>query len=260
MSERALEAEFAQGICRIRLARPASGNAIDARLLAELDEVLRRCEADAEGAPSVVVLQGAPEVFCTGGDLGAAAGTEHGSGAASEAADPDALYGLWLRLARGPFVSVALVEGRANAGGLGFVAACDLAFAGPAASFGLSELLFGLFPACVLPFLVRRVGLQKAHVLTLTTRPMNAEEALACGLVDALGEPPEALLRRELTRLRRLSRPAIARYKRYLAELPAGLEAARPAAVAANRALFEDPQILRDIRRYLTEQKFPWEN
>ncbi|MEX2628706.1 MAG: enoyl-CoA hydratase/isomerase [Tistlia sp.] len=247
-----LSVGFDGGLCRVRFDRADAGNAITDRLVAELGAVLARCEASEEPAVTVVVLEGSPEVFCAGGDFEATA--------AGEVSDPGPLYDLWLRLASGPFVSISLVQGRANAGGLGFVAASDIVLAGRGASFGLSELLFGLFPACVLPFLIRRVGRQKAHYMTLMTRPLGAEEALACGLADALDEDPERLLGAHLARLRHLGRPALARYKGYLGEISGELERCRPAALAANRALFADPAVQRNIRRYVTELKFPWES
>lgn len=240
-------------VCTVRIDRPEADNAINARLVEELDAVLRHCE-DGDGAQtvSVLVLEGSPKAFCVGGDLDATA--------VGGPSDPEPLYDLWLRLARGPFVVISVVRGRVNAGGVGFVAASDIVLAGRDATFGLSELLFGLYPACVLPFLIRRVGAQRAHYLTLMTRPFGAEDALRWGLADAVDEPVEVLLRAHMTRLQRLGRPAIGRYKRYLGEIAAGLETAKPAALAANRAMFADSEVQRNIRRYVTELKFPWED
>lgn len=245
-----LTANFDKGLCRARLDRPEARNAINTQMIAELDAVVARCEA---GEAGILVLEGAPTVFCSGGDFEATA-------AAREVADPEPLYRLWQRLATGPFVSIALVRGRVNAGGVGFAAAADIVLADRSASFSLSELLFGIFPACVLPFLVRRVGLQKAHYMTLMTRPFPAEEALASGLVDALDDDAEALLRKHLLRLQRLSPAAIGRYKAYLADLAGRqLAEAKPAALAANRAVFAEPEVQHNIRRYVGEGKFPWE-
>jgi polyketide biosynthesis enoyl-CoA hydratase PksH len=238
------------GIRTVHLNRPDSGNAINARLVGELSQVVAQCEA-ADG-PSVLVLTGSAEVFCAGGDFQAVAATD-----APE--DPEPLYDLWQRLASGPFISLAVARGRVNAGGVGLAAACDILLADSTASFALPELLFGLFPACVLPFLIRRVGAQKAHYLTLTTQPITAAQALAWGLVDAVEDPVEGLLRKHLLRLRRLTKPAIGRYKQYQAETMGGLAEGKPAALTANRAMFSDPQIRADIRRYVTEMKFPWE-
>lgn len=248
-----LTARIDAGVCRARFTRPQAGNTITAALVTEMEALLRRCEDPASGV-SVTVLEGSPEVFCAGGDFQAVADDDPPD-------DPEPLYRIWQRLAEGPFVSVAVVRGRANAGGVGFVAACDLVLADASARFSLSELLFGLYPACVLPFLIRRVGRRTAHVMTLTTQPIDVEEARAAGLVDAVDDSAEDLLRRHLMRLRHLDRDAVARYKRYMADMDgAWLAARKPAALAANREMFADATVRRNIRRYVSDMKFPWED
>jgi polyketide biosynthesis enoyl-CoA hydratase PksH len=247
-----LDVRFSNGLCRIRLNRPASGNALNARMVEELGHALSQCEPSGQDKPvTVVVLEGAAEAFCVGGDFEAAA--------SGETLDPEALYDLWTRMATGPFVTIALVRGRANAGGVGLACACDLVLCDGTATFALSELLFGLFPACVMPFLVRRTGLQKAHRMALMTRPISAEDALACGIADAVGDDAEALLRSHLPRLSKLSGAAVGRYKRYMADLSDIVARAKPAAIAENRAMFDDPKVRRNVSRYVAEMKFPWE-
>jgi polyketide biosynthesis enoyl-CoA hydratase PksH len=151
------------------------------------------------------------------------------------------------------------VRGTANAGGVGFAAACDIVLADTTAVFSLSELLFGLFPACVMPFLVRRIGLQKAHYLTLMTQPVSVQQAHAWGLVDGFDERSTDLLRRHLLRLRRLSKPAIHRYKAYLSEMDGSLERARAGALAANRQIFSDRGNWQNVVRYVERGLLPWE-
>src|SRR5207248_3090020 len=129
------------------------------------------------------------------------------------------LYELWLQIATAPFVTVAHLRGKTNAGGVGFVAACDIALADATATFSLSELLFGVYPACVMPFLIRRIGFQRAHYLTLMTQPIAVEQAHRWGLVDAYETQSDGLLRKHLLRLRCLSKVAIRRYKGYMTEL-----------------------------------------
>lgn len=251
MSYETLVVDIRDGVCTVVLDRPEAGNAINARLVSELGRVVAACEA--EDGPSVLVLSGGAEIFCSGGDFQTVAATDAPD-------DPEPLYDLWTRLATGPFVSVTVVRGRVNAGGVGLVAACDIVLADSTASFALSEMLFGLFPACVLPFLIRRVGAQKAHYLTLTTQPVTAAQALDWGLADAVEDPVDGLLRKHLLRLRRLGKPAIGRYKRYMADSAGQLTGSKPAALAANRTMFGDAQIRAHIRRYVTEMKFPWES
>ena len=177
MSYHTIRVRFREPICVVQFTRPEVGNTISDRLIEECHEVLASCETRPAGeAPiTVVVLEGSPKVFCLGADFqgmhdNMAAGTTVERG-------PDRLYDLWLKLATGPFVTVAHVRGKVNAGGMGFVAASDIVLADQTAQFSLSELLFGLFPACVLPFLIRRIGVQRAHYLTLMTKPIAVQEA-----------------------------------------------------------------------------------
>lgn len=245
----AMRIDIADGIASVHFTQDAAGNPLNAGFVAELASVVETCGA-ADG-PAVLVLHGGASVFSAGGDFQAVAATD-------SCLDPEALYDLWQRLATGPFVSIACVRGRATAGGVGLAAACDLVLAESGASFALSELLFGLFPACVLPFLVRRVGAQRAQYLTLSTQPVSATQALAWGLADAVEDPLDDLLRKHLLRLRRLDKAAVGRAKAYLADLSL-IAAAKPAALAANRAMFADPAVRTGIRRYVNEGKFPWE-
>jgi polyketide biosynthesis enoyl-CoA hydratase PksH len=253
MTYRTIRFQLQDSIARLQLERPAARNAINSLLIEECLDALGHCTEVA----SVLVVSGSPEVFCVGADF-----DELRNAAASGALEhqqPQLLYDLWTQLAAGPFVSVAQVRGKVNAGGVGFVAACDIVLADEQAQFSLSELLFGLLPACVLPFLIRRIGFQRAHYLTLTTQPIGARQARDWGLVDALAPDCDDLLRQHLLRLRRLSKPAVARYKRYVRELHPAVDAARPHAVAANLEVFSDPANLAAISRYVDTGRFPWE-
>ena len=205
-----------------------------------------------------IVLEGLPEVFCLGADF-SEIHRELKKKERTGPADPEPLYDLWLKLATGPYITVSHVRGKANAGGIGFVAASDIVLADDRAVFSLSELLFGLFPACVLPFLIRRVGFQKAHYMTLTTAPVPAQQACEWGLADACEANSESLLRRHLLRLRRLSKTGIRRYKHYMSRLCKLPLQSKSEAVRANKEIFSDPRNLEGIFRYVEDGKFPWE-
>lgn len=248
-----IKARMEDTVCYLQFDRPAARNAINAQLIAECSQALAMCEDRA----TIVVLSGLPEVFCFGADFGEIA---RGNDAAFAAYDgPGPMYDLWLKLATGPFVSIALVRGKANAGGMGFVAACDLVLADDTAQFSLSELLFGVYPACVLPFLIRRVGLQRAHALTLSTQAIPARVAAEWGLVDGLEPQADLLLRRHVMRLKRLSKVALRRYKAYIARFGPVLAECRDDAVAGNLEVFTDQGNIRAIKRYVEEGLFPWE-
>lgn len=240
-------------VCYLTFDRPDASNAINARLVAECSHVLAACEKSA----SVVVLSGSPEVFCFGADFKEV--TAACDPAFADHEGPGPMYDLWLKLATGPFVVVSYVLGKANAGGLGFIGASDIVLADESAQFSLSELLFGLYPACVLPFLMRRVGFQRAHYLTLSAQSVSARTALDWGLVDACEAQGQPLLRRHVMRLRRLAPTALARYKRYATAIGPQLAQFRDAAIAGNLEVFTDPDNLRGIARYLEQGLFPWE-
>jgi polyketide biosynthesis enoyl-CoA hydratase PksH len=242
-------------ICVAQLYRPTARNAINARMIAEFATLLAACESS---DVSVIVLEGLPDVFCFGADFNSV--SDHAMAGRSDESSAAALYDIWTKLASGPFVTIAHVRGAVNAGGNGFVAACDIAIADSSASFSLSELLFGLYPACVMPFLVRRIGLQRANYMAISTQPIAAQEACEWGLVDRIGDSGEAELQRHLRRLRRLSRDSIASYKRYLSSLPCLIESARAAAIENNRSMHTLPGVIEGIVRYAQNGQFPWED
>lgn len=240
-------------VCTLEIHRPEANNTINRTLIDELLRVLDECDESIR----VLVLEGLPEVFCFGGDFQEVRDAVNGGCSAPE---PERLFDLWQQLAAGPFITIAHVRGKANAGGIGFVAACDIVIADDQAVFSLSELLFGLLPACVLPFLIRRIGIQKANYMTLMTQPVAVDEAHRWGLVDAYAADSANLLRKHLLRLRRLSKPAIRRYKTYMRELNQMLSQSREMAISANKAVFSDQENLEKIVRYVETGRFPWED
>ncbi|WP_089104120.1 enoyl-CoA hydratase/isomerase [Streptomyces hyaluromycini] len=253
MNYETIQVTWRDTVCHLQLHRPMDRNTINDRLIAECTNVLTHCEE----AASVVVVEGHPDYFCFGADFNDLNTRDIDETTAGQ--HPDSLYDLFLKLATGPYVSVAHVRGKANAGGVGLVAASDVVVADSDAHFSLSELLFGLYPACVLPFLIRRCGFQNAHYMTLITRPFTADEAVRLHLADVAGSDSQALLRKQLTRLKCLPKPGIARYKRYMNQLNESLTMAKPLAVAGNVEAFTDEGNLTRIRRYVEEGTLPWQ-
>ncbi|EGD47490.1 Enoyl-CoA hydratase/isomerase [Ruminiclostridium papyrosolvens DSM 2782] len=254
MSYKTINVRFQDRMCFLQFYRPKANNTINDILIEECHQVLALCEESI----TVVILEGLPEVFCFGVDF-EGIHAQIASGKPSEQS-PGSLYDLWLKLATGPYITISHLRGKVNAGGLGFVAASDIVLADQTAQLSLSELLFGLFPACVLPFLIRRIGFQKANYLTLMTRPISVQQAFEMGLVDAYDFESEALLRKHLVCLRRLSKTAILRYKRYMNGLNDLLIQSKSPAVAANQEFFSDPCVLEGIFRFVEKGEFPWED
>ncbi|MCC7461725.1 MAG: enoyl-CoA hydratase/isomerase family protein [Gammaproteobacteria bacterium] len=187
MSTIATEARGA--VCVLRLNRPAARQALDATLIAELTAAVHIAGADA--AVRVVVLASSGPAFCAGADL---RGMQR-MGAASEAdnlADAVALARLLDTLAACPKPVLAAVQGDCYGGGLGLIAACDIALASNAARFCLSEVRLGLTPATISPHVLRAIGTRAASRYMLTAERFDAAEALRMGLVHAV-YAPEAL-------------------------------------------------------------------
>ena len=249
-----IQVRFDEDICFIQIDRPDANNTISNLMIEEFAEVFTLCEY----AAKIVVVEGSPEVFCFGADFkGIQKSLE--SKIQNQEQNPEPLYNLWLQMASGPYITIAHVRGKANAGGIGFVAACDIVLCEEKAVFSLSELLFGLMPACVLPFLIRRMGFSKANYMTLMTQPISAKQAHDWGLVDAYEEKSENLLRKHLLRLRRLSKTGVSRYKRYMSTLDEVLVKSKPKALEANVEVFSDQNNLEKIAHYVKTGQFPWE-
>jgi len=252
MEYQTIRVQWQEKICKIQIFRPDDKNTINNQMVEEFYEVLTYCEDRA----SIIVLEGLIEFFCFGADFKEAyngivnkTGSNHS----------DKLYQVWLKLATGPYITIAHVKGKVNAGGIGFVAASDIVLADNTAEFSLSELLFGLFPACVLPFLIRRIGFQKAHYLTVMTQAVSVSTAYEWRLVDAWEEKSDSLLRRHLLRLERLPKSGIMDYKKYMSEIYNHLSEDRKTAVEANRRIFSNPQNVDWICQFVESGKLPWE-
>lgn len=187
----------ADGVAVLTMNRPAVFNAFDEALIAELDDAF--AALGAEPGVRVVVLAGAGKHFSAGADLQwmqrAAAASQ-----ADNLADARRFSAMLARIAGCPKPTLARVQGAALGGGVGLVAACDMAVASEAASFSVSEARMGILPAVIGPHLVNAVGLREARRLALTATRIGADEALRLGLVqrvvpaDGLDTAVDALL------------------------------------------------------------------
>lgn len=253
MGYETITVRFQDPVCVIKLNRPEANNTINSQLIRECSQVLTMCQETIR----VVVLEGLPEVFCMGADFQEI--HHNKDGILAGGGNPQRLYQLWLQMATGPYVVISHVRGKANAGGIGFIAASDLVIADPSAEFSLSELLFGLLPACVMPFLIRRIGLQKARYMTGLTSPITALQGRDWGLVDKCQERSQVLLRQYIAKLSRMPKEGIRRYNSYMSKLDTSLIANQHVALETNEEVFSDEDNLHKIFRYVTEGKFPWE-
>jgi methylglutaconyl-CoA hydratase len=177
------------GVLTLTLNRPDKRNALSSALIEALHQALDAADLDAD--VRVVVLTGAGKDFCAGADLEELLASVDASPEANEAAALR-LGGLFGRMRQLPKPVVAVVRGRALAGGAGLMTACDIVLAGAGSRVGYPEVLRGFVPAMVMTMLRRLVGEKAALDLVLTGRLLEAEEALARGLVSRV-VPDEAL-------------------------------------------------------------------
>lgn len=241
--------------CFIRLQRLGNNNSIDGVMIRELTDLYSRLS---QSAITVAILEGSSEVFCSGADFKLISGERMQDDELM--LDPAQLYELWLLMTTAPLITVSHVTGSVNAGGMGFIAASDLVIANTSATFCLSELLFGLIPACVMPFLIRRIGVSEAHYLALSSITITAESAKNCGLVNVCDSHSNQLLRRHLSRLEKLSKKTISRYKSFINELAPIPNSMKEIAVRTNKEVFTDAENLHAINEFVSNGIYPWEN
>ena len=167
-------------------------------------------------ASGVVVLMGEERVFCRGLDLNASMAETNPRASVENFAACLAT----IRSAAKPVI--AFVRGEASGGGVGLAAACDGVLAATDAHFTLPELLFGLTPAVILPYLAQRVSLQKLRWMTLRAATVTAEEAVELGLADAVCplERTSAALQSWIRKLRRVQPKVIAEWKEMTMQAP----------------------------------------
>lgn len=198
MSAEPVLSRVEQGVMHVTLNRADRRNALNGAMI---DGLLNALEAaDLDAAVQVVALSGAGQDFCAGADL-----TELLASADRPAEENEAsalrLGEVFVRMRALPKPVVAVVRGRALAGGAGLVTACDIAIARTDATFGYPEVQRGFVPAMVLAMLRRAVGEKVAFDLVATGRLLSADEAARVGLVarlapaEAFDEAVSALLR-----------------------------------------------------------------
>jgi methylglutaconyl-CoA hydratase len=175
--------QIQHGVARVTLNRPQLRNAFDDALIDELTAAFKALDADR--AVRVVVLAGEGPAFCAGADLNwmkRMAGYSY----EQNLADAQALADMLATLDRLQKPTIARVHGPAFAGGVGLVAACDIAIGTPEAKFCLSEAKLGLSPATISPYVMRAMGARMARRYFLTAEVFGAEEAHRIGLLSAL--------------------------------------------------------------------------
>lgn len=179
-----------RGIAILTMNRPELHNAFDDLLIADLTAELRRLEA--EESIRVVLLTGSGRSFSAGADLNwmcrMADYTRE-----ENLRDALGLAELMRTLNELDKPTIALVNGAAYGGGVGLVACCDMAIATRRASFCLSEVKLGLFPAVISPYVIAAIGARACRRYFLSAEVIDSAEAQRLGLLHEVVEDNAAL-------------------------------------------------------------------
>lgn len=165
------------GVATVTLDSPANRNALSQELMSQLSDRLGAAQQD--DAVRVIVLAHTGRVFCSGMDLTEARGA--GASDMGVRAFPTVLQTIW----DSPKPVVGRIAGPARAGGLGLIAACDLAVCVRAATFAFTEVRLGLIPAVISATVLPRLDPRAAHELFLTGAVFDGVRAAEIGLVNA---------------------------------------------------------------------------
>lgn len=167
-------------VLHVSLNRPETHNALNAGLIADVTDCFE--EAAKHERVRVVILSGEGRSFCAGADIGYMRDTANFT-YEENLEDARRLAAMFRVVEACPKPVVASVRGAAIGGGAGLVAAADVVLAGEDTVFAFSEVLLGIAPATIAPFVVRKIGPSKARALFLTGERFDAKQAREIGLV-----------------------------------------------------------------------------
>lgn len=180
MSYQTIEVQVADHIATVTLNRPEVRNAFNEVTIAEITDAFRAVEAD--GSVRAILLAARGPAFCAGADLN---WMKKMAGYTLEQNRADAAQlAIMLRTVyECSKPVVAKIQGDCYAGGMGLVAACDVAVASMTVDFCLSEVKLGLIPSTISPYVIKAMGENAARRYFLTAERFPAREAYRIGLV-----------------------------------------------------------------------------
>lgn len=189
-------------IARVTFCRPEIHNAFNGTVITEMSDVFH--EIDKDDDIRVVVLTGAGKSFCAGADLNWMRAIVDQT-FEENLIESNALADLFYQIHTFKRPVIGKINGAAIGGGTGFVAVCDIALAARSAKFSFSEVKIGVVPACIGPYVIKKMGEGKARELFITGERMYADRAFEVGLVnkvvddDQLDDEVENLIHSILT-------------------------------------------------------------
>ncbi len=185
MSNEVITRVDADGNATVMLNRPEVHNAFDPLMTRLLTAALEKLDAD----PKVraVVLLGAGKSFCSGADIGHMKASAKFSRAQNykSAQESARMFHTLYHLSK---PTIACIHGAVRGGGIGLVAACDIAIAARSATFRLSEVKIGVIPSMISPYVIAAIGERQSRRYFITGEEFDAAEAWRIGLIHDIAE------------------------------------------------------------------------
>jgi methylglutaconyl-CoA hydratase len=259
MSKKVLSNIDADGNATVLLNRPEAHNAFDPEMVDALTAAFRKLGAD----PKVraVVLTGAGKSFCAGADI-AHMKKSAGFSRQRNLADADAAAAMLYALHSIDKPTIACIRGAVRGGGMGLVAACDIAIAERLATFRLSEVRLGIIPAVISPYVLAAVGERMARRYMLSGEEFDVGEAFRIGLIHDICEEPELneTVGGMLARLYSCGPNAMAAVKRLMREVKgARIDAALAHTTAQRLAdIRATPEAQEGLSSFLEKRRASW--
>lgn len=168
-------------VARVSFCRPEVHNAFNDKLIYEMTDLFNRLKSNK--LLRVVVLTGEGKSFCAGADLNWMRRVKDYS-YEKNLDESLALADLFYLIYTMPLPVIGRINGAAIGGGTGFVSVCDIAVAAESAKFSFSEVKIGVVPACIGPYVIRKIGEGKAREFFISGERLTAVEASRIGLVN----------------------------------------------------------------------------
>ncbi|MGW2568591.1 enoyl-CoA hydratase family protein [Streptomyces sp. NPDC001537] len=234
----------ARGVETLSLDSPANRNALSAALVGELADALADSAKDTD--VRAIVLTHTGNTFCAGADL-------------RDPPDPDALVGLLRQIVELRKPVLARVTGHVRAGGLGLLAACDIAAASTQSTFAFTEVRIAVAPAVISLPLLPRTDPRALARYYLTGERFEAPEAARIGLLTATGDDVDAVLEPILDGLRRAAPQGLAETKALLtAKVLETFDRDAADLTALSARLFASPQAREGMTAFLERRDPTW--
>jgi isohexenylglutaconyl-CoA hydratase len=251
-------------VLHLWLNRPDVKNALSAQMVGEIQATFDAIRNDR--SVRVVVIRGAGRTFCAGGDIKnmQAAGVLPPPGAVDETRASNRRYGAMLQtIDEAPQATIAVIEGAALGGGIGFASTADITIAKADAQFAMTEVMLGVVPAAISPFVVRRIGLTAARRFAVSGARLDGHGAKTVGFAHEVAETAEALdaaVAAAITQVLKCAPGAVAETKRLMlrAASPVAMDTLLEAAAESFASAVRGPEGREGTAAFMEKRKPVW--